>query len=237
MQQKLTGTFYIVGVGPGDPELITVKACRVLEHCPVIAAPETAGHSAGGNQLALSIARKAVDLSEKEILLLQFPMVRQERQRTENIIAQAGRIESFLAKGLDVAMVNLGDVSIYSTAFYVMERICQNGYETIMIPGVPSFCAVAAQLGISLTEMNQPLHLIPASGMDLDQALELPGTRVLMKSGSRMQHTVEKLREHGLLDQASMVADCGLSSQMVCTDLSELPETVSYFATVVVKDL
>jgi precorrin-2/cobalt-factor-2 C20-methyltransferase len=104
-----------------------------------------------------------------------------------------------------------------------------------MLPGVTSFCAVAAQLGRSLTEMDLPLHIIPASGMDLDAALTLPGTKVLMKSGSAIHETVAALGRAGLLKRASMVADCGLPSERVFRDLREIPENVSYFATILVR--
>lgn len=97
-----------------------------------------------------------------------------------------------------------------------------------------SVAAVAARLGQSLTEMEQPLHILPAS-CDLDAALALPGTKVLMKSGSAIHETVAALGRAGLLKRASMVADCGLPSERVFRDLREIPENVSYFATILVR--
>ena len=101
---------------------------------------------------------------------------------------------------------------------------------------MPSFCAVAARLGISLTTMNAPLHIIPAGGGNLEEALELPGTKVLMKSGRTLPKVAEALQEKGLLDKAAMVQDCGLPTEAVCTDLSNLPEKTGYFATIIVKE-
>ena len=216
------GTFYALSVGPGDPELMTVKACRCLERCPVIAAPQTKS----GQMLALDIARGAVSLDGKEIL-----SVRQESYR-----AAAQQIEKKLAAGLDVAMVNLGDVSVYATAFYIFDQIRKDGFAACMLPGVTSFCAVAAQLGRSLTEMDLPLHIIPASGMELDAALALPGTKVLMKSGSAIEQSVQALKRHGLLEKAALVADCGLPTQKVVEDLEKLPADIGYFATIVVSE-
>ena len=86
----------------------------------------------------------------------------------------------------------------------------------------------------SLTERGQPLHILPAS-CDLDAALALPGTKVLMKSGSAIHETVAALGRAGLLKRASMVADCGLPSERVFRDLREIPENVSYFATILVR--
>ena len=153
------GIFFGVSVGPGDPELLTRKACRVLEACPVIGAAQTAR----GEQLALSIARRAVDLTGKEILSLPFSMARDLSVRQAAWRRAAAMVWQVLDRGQDVAMVVLGDVSIYSTYCYLMELLREEGYETEMIPGVASFSAVAARLGVSLTTMEEPLHILPAS--------------------------------------------------------------------------
>lgn len=224
------GTFYAVGVGPGDPELLTLQAANILKRCPVIAAPQTKS----GQMLALDIARSALNLREKEVLPLSFTMSREPSLREESYQTAARQIEAFLQKGLDVAMVNLGDVSVFATAYYILERIREDGFETLMAPGVTSFSAVAAKLGWSLTEMETPLHIIPASA-DLDLALQFPGTKVLMKSGSAIHETVQALERAGLLDRAALVADCGLPTEQVYRDLRKLPEKLSYFATIIVQ--
>ena len=222
------GVFYAVSVGPGDPELLTRQACRVLEACDVIAAPRMKS----GRMLALDIAAGAVDMKNKTILPLDFTMERSEAVREDSYRTAAAAIEAALAAGRDVAMVNLGDVSVYATAYYILDHIRADGFETVMIPGVTSFCAVAARLGRSLTRMEEPLHILPGR-MALDEALELPGTKVLMKSGKAVHETVQALERHNMLDHAAMVADCGLETEQVYTDLRHLPEEVSYFATIV----
>ena len=222
------GVFYAVSVGPGDPELLTRQACRVLEVCDVIAAPRTKA----GRMLALDIAGGAVDMRGKTILPLDFTMERSEAVREESYLTAAGAIEAELAAGRDVAMVNLGDVSVYATAYYILERVRSDGFEVVMCPGVTSFCAVAARLGRSLTRMEEPLHILPGS-MDMDSALTLEGTKVLMKSGRAIHETVDALERHGLAARAGMVADCGLETEQVYTDLRQLPEEISYFATIV----
>ena len=224
------GTFYAVGVGPGDPELLTLQAANILKRCPVIAAPQTKS----GQMLALDIAQGALDLREKEILPLSFTMSHEPALREESYQTAARQIEAFLQKGLDVAMVNLGDVSVFATAYYILERIREDGFQTVMAPGVTSFSAVAARLGCSLTQIDAPLRIIPASA-DLDRALQLPGTKVLMKSGSAIHEMVRALERAGLLDRAALVADCGLPTEQVYRDLRELPENLSYFATIIVQ--
>lgn len=157
MEELKKGVFYGVGIGPGDPELLTLKAVRLLERCPVIAAPRTKS----GEMLALNIASGAVDLSGKTVVPLYFAMERDTEKLRASHLAAADAVEPYLAEGKDVAMLNLGDVSIYASYSYLMELLRERGYETAMIPGVPSFCAVAARLNVSLTEMGTALHIAP----------------------------------------------------------------------------
>ena len=222
------GVFYAVSVGPGDPELLTRQSCRVLEVCDVIAAPRTKA----GRMLALDIAGGAVDMRGKTILPLDFTMAHDAAVREESYRTAAGAIEAELTTGRDVAMVNLGDVSVYATAYYILERVRSDGFEVVMCPGVTSFCAVAARLGRSLTRMEEPLHILPGSA-ELDSALALPGTKVIMKSGKAVHETAAALERRGMAANAGMVADCGLETEQVYTDLRQLPEEVSYFATIV----
>ena len=171
-------------------------------------------------------------MQDKTILPLDFTMERSEAVREDSYRMAAAAIEAELSAGRDVAMVNLGDVSVYATAYYILERIRADEFETVMCPGVTSFCAVAARLGRSLTRMEEPLHILPGS-TDLDNALPLPGTKVVMKSGKAIYKAAAALERHGLLANAGMVADCGLETEQIYTDLRQLPEKISYFATIV----
>lgn len=226
------GVFYGVGVGPGDPELMTLKAVRVLERCPVIAAPRTKN----GEMLALRIASGAADLTGKTVVPLSFSMDRDPAVRRESHETAAETVRAFLDRGQDVAMPNLGDVSIYATCAYVMELLKDWGYETMMVPGVTSFCASAARLGVSLTEMDQGLHILPG-GADTESALDLPGTKVLMKSGRQLPAVLEALGRRGLLGSSMLVENCGLPGEAVYPDLSrETPPETGYFATLIVRE-
>ena len=227
------GMFYAVGVGPGNPAWMTRVACDVLGFCPVIAAPK----NAAGEMAALEVARGAVDLSRKSILPLKFTVARAKSTRKAEYVRSAGSIARVLDAGLSVAMVNLGDVSIYATAYYVLDELRRQGYATQMIPGITSFCAVAATLGTSLTDMDAPLHIYPGETDNLDTALELSGTKVLMKSGKTIGETAAALSCRGLAKEASMVADCGMPSQKVFSEMTDLPENVGVFSTVIVPGL
>ena len=223
------GTFYGVGVGPGDPELLTLKAVRVLEHCPVLAAPQTRS----GEMTALAIARQAVSLEDKTLLPLFFTMSRdRDRQRAAHRAA-ADAVRPYLEAGQDVAMAILGDVSIFSTYCYLMELLEAEGFPCVMIPGVPSFCAAAARLGRSLTQADAPLHILPGGGAGPGETLDLPGAKVLMKSGKNYPQLLNELERRGLLEKAGMVENCGLPGERAFFSLEEKPESSGYFTTII----
>ncbi len=226
------GVCYGVGVGPGDPELITLKAVRVLTRCPVIAAPQTRS----GEMLALDIVRGAVDLAGKTILPLSFTMSQDKAVLQASHEAAADAVQAHLDRGEDVAMPNLGDVSIYATWGYVMQVLEGRGYETVMIPGVPSFCAAAARLNATLVSWGSPLHIIPVGKGPVAPLVEQPGGKVLMKAGRGLSEIAQALGRTGQLDRAALVEDCGLPTERVWTDWDRLPQDVGYFATVIVKE-
>ena len=220
--EKRIGVLYGVSVGPGDPELMTLKAVRCLEKCPVIAAPQTAG----GRMLALDIARGTVGLDGKTILPLRFAMSRDPEVLRASHEEAARAVKEYLDAGQDVAMLNLGDVSVYATFGYLQEILEAEGYKTVRIPGVPSFCAAAARLGQPLTGgMEAPLTIAP--GRHAAEVLAAPGTKVLMKSA-----------EAGLLGRSAMVCNCGLPDEEVWPDLSacDASRPAGYFATILVKE-
>ena len=226
------GICYGVGVGPGDPELITLKAVRVLTRCPVIAAPQTRS----GEMLALDIVRGAVVLAGKTILPLTFTMSQDKAVLQASHEAAADAVQAHLDRGEDVAMPNLGDVSIYATWGYVMQVLEGRGYETVMIPGVPSFCAAAARLNATLVSWGSPLHIIPVGKGPVAPLVEQPGGKVLMKAGRGLSEIAQALGRTGQLDRAALVEDCGLPTERVWTDWDRLPQDVGYFATVIVKE-
>lgn len=206
--EKRIGTFYGVSVGPGDPELMTLQAVRRLENCPVIAAPQTPK----GGMLALDIAKGAVDLSGKTILPLRFAMSLDPAVQKAAHIEAARAVKEYLDAGQDVAMLNLGDVSVYATFGYLQEILEAESYKTVMLPGVTSFCAAAV--------------------------LAAPGAKVLMKSGRQLPETLAALADAGLLSRSAMVCNCGLPNEEVWPDLTDYDpaRSAGYFATILVKE-
>ncbi len=112
--------------------------------------------------------------------------------------------------------------------------VIEAGYESIMIPGVTSFCAVAATLSTSLTTMHQPIHIYP--GGDAKSALAQPGTKVLMKTGKAMVDARAAIEEAGLADKAMAVQNCGLPNQQIHTKLDDISDDISYFTTFIIKE-
>lgn len=230
---KGNGTCYTIGVGPGDPELITVRALRTIEQCPVIASPRTRQK----NMLALAITQQAVDLSDKEILPLSFPMTYDEEECQAAHAEAAKEIAEFLDKGQDVAMLTLGDPSVYATGSYVSQILKEQGYPVVVVPGVPSFCATAASLQTVLTEEDEMLTVIPVSvGMEeLFLALDRPGTKVIMKAGKKIGQVMELIEAKGLLEQTQYAENVGLPDERI-GPASELPKNSGYFVTLIVTD-
>ncbi len=229
----MAGILYGIGVGPGDPELITVKAIKTINLCQVVALPQTGS----GNVLAYEIAKQQVPaLAKKERLELLTPMTRDKvkldachDQAAETIIKQ-------LQQGKNVAFLTLGDPAIYSTYLYIHKRVLAKGQQAQIIPGVPSFCAVAAKLNIGLSEQAEPLHIIPASYDESYQEFDWKGTKVLMKTGKSMSKVKEVLMEKGMYEQAKMVQRCGLEGEAVYQSLDEADDAASYFSVIIVKE-
>ncbi len=229
------GTCYGVGVGPGDAELMTLKAARVIGACAVVAAPVTRG----GATLALDIAAQAVDLSGKEIVRLPFAMSRDVGERARMHRAAAEIVVGRLAQGKDIAFLTLGDPGVFSSFYYLADDLRKRGFGVEVVPGVTSFSAVSACLGEGLTEMDEPLHVVPAAAWAarIDDVLDLPGTKVLMKPCGKLPEIIAALDRHGDLPRAALISDCGLPTEYVCHDLATFDPTEhpSYFTTVVVK--
>ena len=149
----------------------------------------------------------------------------------------AQAVQPYLDAGQDVAMLNLGDVSIYATFGYLQEILQAKGYSTAMAAGVPSFCAAAARLNRPLTGgMDVPLTIAPGSWAD--RILDMPGSKVLMKTGRQLPALLDVLEKKDKLSVSGLVCNCGLPDEVVYPDLSAAhpKEATSYFATLLVKE-
>ena len=224
------GKLYSVGVGPGDPELLTAKAIRVLSECDIVAVPQ----SDGGGQTALDIAARYI--KGKEIRSFAMPMMHDRAARDASHDAAADAICALIGEGKTVAFLTLGDPTVYSTAWYVHKRVAARGCEAELIPGVPSFCAAAARLGRALCEDGEMLHIIPATHGRAEEGLSLSGSKVLMKTGKSVLEVRELLRQRGELANAALIERVGMDGQRLVEDLDEMTEASGYFSIILVKE-
>lgn len=226
----MKGTLYGVGVGPGDPELMTLKAVRILRTCDVVAVPA----SGENEQTALRIA--AEYMADKPVVHCEMPMLRDRQKLSESHDRAADALCRLLDEGKTVAFLTLGDPAIYSTYWYVHKRVRARGYDAAFIPGVPSFCAAAAALGAALCEGSQMLHIVPASHGETARGLDLPGNKILMKAGRGILEVRDALQARGQLPQAALVERCSMQDERIVRDLSTLDDPTGYFSIILVKE-
>lgn len=222
------GKLYGVGVGPGDPELMTRKALRLLRECDGIAVPQKDKDRCFALRIALGAAP---ELAEKPLLEVDMPMTRDRAALERAYEAGTGRLREWLDAGKTVCFLTLGDPSVYSTYCYLHQRLLRLGYDAELVPGVPSFCAAAAALNIPLCENRQEVHIIPGV-YNAVGALDYPGVKVFMKND--LPETLAAARERGLSVQ--MAENCGTRDQRLYRSLAEIPEDAGYYSVMIVKE-
>ena len=226
----MAGVLYGVGVGPGDPEYMTLKAVRLIRENEVIAVPGPVAEET----VAYKIAVQAVpELADKELVPILMPMTHDRAVMEQNHDEAADTVEGYLKAGKNVVFLTLGDPTVYSTYMYVQKRIEERGYHTELVSGITSFCAAAARANTSLVEWSEKLHVLPAVHK-LDSELDLPGNYVLMKSGKKMGQVKEILRRSGR--NVVMVENCGMDTEKVYHSVDEIPDDAGYYSLIIAKE-
>jgi len=216
------GTLYGIGVGPGDPELITVKGANILSRCRHVFVPKARTAS---DSLALSIAKRYLG-SSSEVHELVFPMTSEREELSRRWGESAREIITVLENGVDACFLTLGDPLLYSTYIYLLREIraMAPDMNVITVPGVTAFSAAAALSEFPIGEAKEPVVVIPTAD-DLEevrQSLKERGTVILMKIGRRLPDILNILEEAGLIDRSVFVSHAGMSNQRVETDLRAL---------------
>ena len=199
----MTGTLYGIGVGPGDPELLTLKAARLIRESPVIAAPIA---KAGAESYALSIVADRLQ-PEQTVLKLLFPMLKDVAAKQAHRQAAAQAIAAELQAGRDVAFLTEGDPLLHSTFIYVLQHL-PDGLPVEIVPGVSSVTAAAAQAKLPLVNADQRLAVIPTTFerlADLRQIFREFDTVVLLKFHRLLDPLLDLLDELGLSEQTILV--------------------------------
>ena len=232
MEHKNKGKFYGIGVGPGDPELLTIKGRRILQEADYIAAPKTKGDSAS---TALNIVAPYIE--GKEIIELVLPMTHNPQILQQAWADGAKRIMEYLEAGKSVAFITLGDPSLFSTFMYVFRPIQAAGYAWEIVPGINAPSAAAAKLGVGLADGKEDIAILAAT-TDLDkvsQTIDSHANTVLMKGVGKWEAIAAILAEKGLTEKTYAVERCTMENEHVFADITQMPEDLSYFLTAIIR--
>jgi precorrin-2/cobalt-factor-2 C20-methyltransferase len=230
-----SGTLYGIGVGPGDPELITLKALKVLRHIPYIFAASSTKNSFS---LALNIVR--CHLNGAGIEQLPFPMTKDPQTLDEAWEQNARRVLEVLAAGTDAAFITLGDPLTYSTFGYLLRTLkrLQPEVKIVTIPGITSYSAAAALTHIPLTEGEESFYLV-SGALGAEKLREVVGKSdniVMLKTYRNFAEIYQALEELDLLDRATCISRCGLDGETVVENLRDLKgRQLPYLSMVIIK--
>ena len=229
------GCLYGIGVGPGDPELITLKALKALQRVPVICVPQASNRR---DSYALTIVKDYVK-PEQEILRAPFP-TDDAYGAAQTWIEASKLVVERLVKGQDVAFLTEGDPMLFSTFSYVLtgvQELCPEASVEI-IPGISSVMAAAASAGVPLVTHGQKLAILPAAyGLeDLSEATSNFDTVVLMKVSPIIVKALADLDGLGLTKQSTYVKRVTTDREKVIRDITEIKdEDMDYFSLLIVK--
>lgn len=216
------GTLYGVGVGPGEPDLMTVKGAKILASCPHVFVPKARQE---GESLALSIAREHVG-PDAQIHELLFPMTTDKAELETRWTESAAVIAEVLERGDDACFITLGDTLLYSTYIYMLRALRRiiPDINVVTVPGITAFSAAAALSEFPVGEAKETITIVPTAD-DLDEvsrAVKAGGTVVLMKIGKRLDRILEILESTGAIGRSVFVSRAGLPQQRIVTDLNLL---------------
>jgi len=225
----MTGTLYGVGVGPGDPELMTLKAHRLIASAKVVAYPAPDS----GESFARSIAASSIQKEALEIPMI-VPM-RVERFPAQDVYAKsADTIAAQLEKGEDVIVLCEGDPFFYGSFMYLFSRL-SDLFQTEIVPGVSSLGACSAALRRPLTARNDVLTVVPGplSDEEMREKIAAAEAIAIMKVGRHLPRIRALLDEMGLSAQAGYVERASLDEQSVLP-LVDAPKSAPYFSMILI---
>lgn len=231
----MTGKLFIVGVGPGDAELMTVKAMRILGQVREIFVPVV---EQGKESLACGIAQRYI-APDARVTELCFPMLSDEVKVQQSQHGHYCTIEAALRQGQDAALLTLGDPGTYSTSWPIVRlmRAHAPDIEVEVIPGVTSYAHAAAQCYVCLAERDEVLSIVSsyASAERLAAVIDRSDTVVFLKTYRQRQQLVDLLERKKLIDCCIYVRRCGLRDQEIVHDLRSLSNDSDYLSMIILK--
>jgi precorrin-2/cobalt-factor-2 C20-methyltransferase len=231
----MSGIFYGIGVGPGDPELLTVKAIKAIEKVDVLIAPKTEKKD---GSVALTVAKPYLK-KDVEIVYQVFPMVKGFAENsTDAWESNKQEILKLLRAGKNVAFLTIGDPMFYSTYIYVFRLLENEGVEIQTIPGIPAFAAIGSQLGYPIVEGDDVLSIIPATASPekVEKAMQAADNVVLMKVYKNFEEVADMLDKNEMAEQAVLVSRAGLDDEKIIYDvLAHKKDKLNYLSTILTR--
>ena len=234
MKVFMAGKLFGIGVGPGDPELLTVKAINAIKQLDVIIAPKTEKKD---GSVALNIASQYIK-PETEIVYQVFPMTVGFAEDDTAWQSNKQEILELLQAGKNVGFLTLGDPMFYSTYIYVFRLLQHEAVEIETIPGIPAFCAIGSATNTPIVEGDSILSIIPANMPEdrVRSALKTCDNAVLMKVYKNSDAVIDMLAEEGLAKQAVLASRCGLDDEVIIRDISrEKGRKLNYLSTILTR--
>ena len=233
----MPGILYGIGVGPGDPELLTLKAVRVLKQVAHVFA---AASSKNDYSLACEIVREHLPATVP-VDHLAFPMTFNSERLENAWQANCEKVVDVLREGKNAAFLTLGDPMTFSTFIYLRRKIIQRLPEVTVttIPGITSFQTAAARANVPLAEGEEAFMVISGAkgGARLKDAIAVVDNVVLMKAYKQFPQILEQVAEAGLQDCCCFVSRCGLDGEIVERDFKKLSalERPNYLSLMIIK--
>ncbi len=230
----MAGILYGIGVGPGDPELLTIKAVKAIRDADVICLPRAEKDKCRAYQIALPVVP---ELAFKKVISLDFEMTKDEAKLKEMHESFYSKYKELLFEGYNLAFLTIGDPTVYSTFGYIMKLAKKDGIEVEIINGITSFCGTASAAGILISEADENVHILSGQG-NLDEELKMSGTKIIMKSGKNVSAIKDKLVEMENAGGINVYAviDCGMETEQIFTSAMTIPDDSRYMMTIIVKE-
>lgn len=232
----IKGKLYGIGIGPGDPKLLTVKAKEVLNEVDIIFVPKA---NDDGTSCARSII-EATTSGKKDFVELTFPMTRNKKTLKAYWQKAAGKIAKEVRKNKNIAFVTIGDPFIFSTYIYLFKTLRQDfpDIDVETIPGISSFNAAASSVHSPLVEGNEKLAILPVTKdlKGLKETLKSFDTVVLMKVASKLDKVIHLLKEVKLIKNSVLISHAGHSNEVIIRNLSSITDKkLGYLSVIIVK--
>ncbi|MBR3213608.1 MAG: precorrin-2 C(20)-methyltransferase [Methanosphaera sp.] len=225
------GKLYGVGVGPGDPELVTIKAARIIKETDIIFAPKSRN---GKPSVALNIVQGIIDERETECEILQplFPMTEDKEELDKSWDEAAEMLFEKLSEGLNAVFVTLGDPTIFSTFSYVSKRLQKMGVEVVLVPGIAAMTACSTTAGIQLTEQDDIMVVVPQVDDRLVKILPYVDTVVAMKTSRHLDVLEECINNDPREKEIVSVQNCTMKDENI---VHGFVDNKKYFSTSIIK--